>query len=169
MDIDGNVALQGNSDIRFLVNGKPSSVFGNSVSDALASIPASQINSIEVITSPGAKYDAQGTGGVINIILKDSRIQGVNGIVSVSGGTRLENGSLNLNVRHNNLGANAFFNGNAQLQSRTPSFQYRLSSDSVPDKFKIPTQLRLTSNTKIILPVRQVFMNFTLIIREKPI
>ena len=130
VDIDGNVELQGNSNIRFLINGKPSSVFGSSITDALAEIPASQIKSIEVITSPGAKYDAQGTGGIINIILKESKMQGINGSINLSGGTRLENGSANLNIRHNNIGVNYYFNGNAQLNTRTPSSQDRSSFDS---------------------------------------
>ena len=99
VDIDGNVELMGNANIRFLINGKPSSIFGASLADALQSIPASQIKSIEVITSPGAKYDAEGTGGIINIILKDSKVQGINGSVNLSAGTRLENGSFNLNAR----------------------------------------------------------------------
>jgi len=130
VDIDGNVELQGNSNIRFLINGKPSSVFGNSITDALSAIPASQIKSIEVITSPGAKYDAQGTGGIINIVLKDNKMQGINGSINLSGGTRLQNTSANINYRHNNIGVNAFFSGNAQLVSRTPSTQDRASSDS---------------------------------------
>ncbi|HTE10667.1 MAG TPA: carboxypeptidase-like regulatory domain-containing protein, partial [Chitinophagaceae bacterium] len=99
VDADGNVELQGNANIRFLINGKPSSIFGNSLTEALQSIPASQIKSIEVITSPGAKYDAEGTGGIINIILKDSRVRGINGNINLSAGSRLENGSLNLHVR----------------------------------------------------------------------
>ena len=130
VDIDGNVELQGNSDIRFLINGKPSSVFGSSITDALSAIPASQIKSIEVITSPGARYDAQGTGGIINIILKDNKMQGINGSINISGGTRLENGSANLNYRHNNFGVNVFFSGNAQLISRTPTTQDRSAFDS---------------------------------------
>lgn len=130
VDIDGNVELQGNPNIRFLINGKPSSVFGNSLSDALASIPASQIKSIEAITSPGAKYDAQGTGGIINIILKDNHLQGINGSINLTGGTRLQNGSANLNFRHNNFGMNAFFSGNEQLSSHTPSTQDRTSANA---------------------------------------
>ncbi len=130
VDIDGNVELQGNSNIRFLINGKPSSMFGNSLADALASIPASQIKSIEAITTPGAKYDAQGTGGIINIILRDNKMQGINGNINLSAGTRLENGALSLNFRHNNLGIHSFFNGNAQLVSKTPFRQNRTSGDS---------------------------------------
>jgi len=131
VDVDGNVDVLGNSDIRFLINGKPSSIFGNNAADALASIPASSIKSIEVITNPGSKYDAQGTGGVINIILKDNKVQGINGSIALSAGTRLENGSFNLNLRRNNFGATFFFSGNAQLSSRTPSTQDRLSTDSI--------------------------------------
>jgi ferric enterobactin receptor len=130
VDIDGNVELQGNANIRFLINGKPSSIFGASLADALQSIPASQIKSIEVVTSPGAKYDAAGTGGIVNIILKDSRVEGVNGSVNLSAGTRRENGSFNLNVRKGNFGVNAFFSGNAQLNSNSPNSRTRTSRDS---------------------------------------
>ena len=131
VDVDGNVELQGNSNIRFLINGKPSSIFGNSIADALQSIPASQIKSIEVITSPGAKYDAEGTGGIINIILKDSKIQGINGNINLSAGSRLENGSLNLNARKNNFGISSYFSGNGQLFSTTLKSLDRTSFDSL--------------------------------------
>lgn len=133
VDIDGNVELQGNASIRFLINGKPSSIFGASLSDALQAIPASQIKSIEVITSPGAKYDAAGTGGIINIILKDSKIEGFNGSVNASAGTRLENGSLNLSVRKNNIGLNGYFNGNEQLNTTTLSSSHRTSYNNTRD------------------------------------
>lgn len=130
VDVDGNVELQGNTNIRFLINGKPSSIFGNSLAAALAAIPASQIKSIEAITSPGAKYDAQGTGGIINIILKDNKVKGINGNLNLSAGSRFENGAFNLNVRNNNFGMNAFFSGNAQLNSRTPNSQNRNGADT---------------------------------------
>ncbi len=119
VDIDGNVELLGSPGINFLINGKPSTIFGTSLADVLQSIPASQIKNIEVITNPGAKYDAQGTGGIINIILKDSNLKGFNGTVNTSAGTRVQNGSLNLNARKGNFGVNAFFSGNNQLNTRT--------------------------------------------------
>ena len=147
VDIDGNVELQGNSNIRFLINGKPSSVFGNSLSDALASIPASQIKSVEAITNPGAKYDSQGTGGIINIILFDNKMQGVNGNINLSAGSRLENGSLNLNIRHNNFGVNAFFSGNAALKSELPYSQNRFAQDTAT---KTITNMVQTSRTDFV-------------------
>src|SRR3978361_634723 len=82
VDVDGNVELSGSSSIRFLIDGKPSTAFGSNIADVLQSIPASQIKSIEVITNPGAKYDAQGMGGIINIILKTSNTKGYNGNIS---------------------------------------------------------------------------------------
>lgn len=110
VDINGNVELMGSSNVRFLINGKPSSIFGASITDALQSIPASQIKSIDVITSPGAKYDATGTGGIINIVLKENEIQGINGNVNLSAGTRFENGSFTLNARKGNFGVGTFLN-----------------------------------------------------------
>lgn len=130
VDVDGNVELQGNSNIRFLINGKPSSIFGNSLAEALQAIPASQIKSIEVITSPGAKYDAEGTGGIINIILKESRIRGVSGNINLAAGSRLENGSINLHARRGALSVNGYFSGNGQLKSTTLKSLHRVSYDT---------------------------------------
>ena len=130
VDADGNVELQGNANIRFLINGKPSSIFGNSLTEALQAIPASQIKSIEVITSPGAKYDAEGTGGIINIILKDSRVRGINGNINLSAGSRLENGSLNLHARRGKFGLNGYINGDGQVPSTTLKSLNRSSFDT---------------------------------------
>ncbi|MDP4282561.1 MAG: outer membrane beta-barrel family protein [Bacteroidota bacterium] len=131
VDVDGNVELQGNSNIRFLIDGKPSTVFGNNISDVLQTIPASRIQSIEVVTSPGAKYDAEGTGGIINIILKKTTIKGISGNTSLSAGSRLENGSMNLNFRTNHIGINAFLSGNTQMPSKTLSSMDRTTYDSL--------------------------------------
>ncbi len=115
VDVDGNVELEGSTNVLFLINGKPSTIFGSNITDVLQSIPANQIKSIEVITNPGAKYDAQGTGGIINIILKHNTIQGVNGNVSLTAGTLIQNGSLNINARKGKFGLNAFVNGSVRL------------------------------------------------------
>lgn len=130
VDVDGNVELAGNASVRFLINGKPSTAFGSSIADVLQSIPASQIKSIEVITNPGAKYDAQGIGGIINIILKQSKVKGINGNVSITAGTLNENGSFNFNMRKDNLGFNAFISGNARLAATVSNTTERLTFDT---------------------------------------
>ncbi|MDH7459709.1 outer membrane beta-barrel family protein [Chitinophagaceae bacterium 26-R-25] len=147
VDVDGNVQLAGNGGIRFLINGRPSTAFGSNVADVLQSIPASQIKSIEVITNPGAKYDAQGMGGIINIILKTSNAKGVNGNLSLTAGTRSENGSFNFNARNNNFAVNAFVAGNARLKVSTPYSSLRKSVDTLTNTF---SSLSQTGNTSLM-------------------
>ncbi len=129
VDIDGNVSLGGSGGIRFLINGKPSIAYGSSINDVLQAIPASEISKIEVITSPGAKYDAEGLGGIINIILKHSRARGYNASINGSVGTRIENGSINANVRDKNFGINFFMSKNANLLAATPKTIDRVTQD----------------------------------------
>lgn len=82
VDPDGTVSMRGSSNVRFLINGKPSSLLGiDSGSNALQSIPADQIERIEVITNPSSKFEASGTAGILNIILKKSKGRGFNGSV----------------------------------------------------------------------------------------
>lgn len=83
-DIDGNVTLRGSSNFTVLVDGKPS-VFNGS--DALQTISASTVEKIEIITNPSAKFDPDGTAGIINVIMKKQKRRGMNGIVNASAGS----------------------------------------------------------------------------------
>ena len=134
VDLDGNVSLLGSTNVRVFINGKPSSMFDNNLAAALQSIPASLIKSIEVITSPGAQYDAQGTGGIINIILKDNKAKGINGNINLSGGSRYQNGSGNIHVKRGSLDLSASISGNAQLNTSTPSSYNRTADSAILDQ-----------------------------------
>ena len=104
VDLDGNVSLRGSSNIRVLINNKPSTIAASSVADALKQIPADQIQTVEVITSPSAKYDAEGSGGIINIVTKTNNLKGGSLSVNTSAGLRASNLGLNGNYRNNKFG-----------------------------------------------------------------
>ncbi|WP_103068016.1 TonB-dependent receptor domain-containing protein [Aquimarina sediminis] len=100
VDVEGNVALRGNDNVRILINGKPSGLVGLNNTDALRQLPAESIERVEVITSPSARYDAEGTAGILNIILRRSKLQGLNGAITINGGYPFSTGiSGNLNYR----------------------------------------------------------------------
>ncbi|TFF33924.1 outer membrane beta-barrel family protein [Mucilaginibacter psychrotolerans] len=119
VDINGNVSVRGDNNVRVLINGKPSGATAASLSDVLKSIPASQIKTIEVITSPSAKYDAEGSAGIINIVTKQSNVSGLSGGINTAVGTRQNNGNLNLNYNKNRFNFNTNIGGNASWPQNT--------------------------------------------------
>lgn len=108
VDIEGNVALRGNDNVRILINGKPSGLVGISGPQGLQQLPAESIEKVEVVTSPSARYGAEGTAGILNIILKKQELLGFNGNFVANAGQTHANiipsaygGSANVNLRKN--------------------------------------------------------------------
>ena len=95
-DVEGNITLRGSSNFTVLVDGRPSPVAG---SEALQQIPASLVQNVEIITNPSAKYEAEGSAGIVNIIMKKQKVQGSSGIFNASAGTH-DKYSANLSLTY---------------------------------------------------------------------
>ena len=132
VDVEGNVALRGNDNVRILINGKPSGLVGLNSTDALRQLPSESIERVEVITSPSARYDAEGTGGILNIILRRSKLQGLNGAITTNVGYNPSAG-INGNINYRTGDLNIF---------NTSGYSYRES----PGNSSSLTQYNSTGN-----------------------
>ncbi len=160
VDLDGNVSLRGNQNIQVLINNKPSTIIASNISDALKQIPADEIKSVEVITSPSARYDAEGSAGIINIITKKNKIEGFTLGVDAGVGLRGSNLGLNGNFRRGKMGfslsgwGRAGYNTTGSFENRTTTFVRDPESFEVIDS-RTNFQRADTDN-------RNLFGNYTL-------
>ena len=147
VDMNGNVSLRGSQNLKILINGKPSGIFSGSIADALKMIPADEISKVEVITTPSAKYDGEGSGGIINIITKESKVQGMSGNVNAALGTRQNRAAFNISGVKQRFGINggggAFF---SWPQEGTSSF---LRMDETPAGTRILQQDGINNTSRI--------------------
>ena len=116
VDVEGNVSLRGNENVTILIDGRPSALVGMNGAEALRQIPAEAIERVEVITSPSARYDAEGTAGILNIILRKNKLIGFNGNLQFDAGYPERYGTAaNINYRNEkwNFFTNTGFRYNA--------------------------------------------------------
>lgn len=109
VDVEGSISLRGNENVRILINGKPSALAGFGDSNILSQLPADAIERVEVITSPSARYDAEGTAGILNIILRKKEILGFNGALNFTLGNP-DNAGLSANLNYRTEKFNVFSN-----------------------------------------------------------
>ncbi len=117
VDEDGGVTMRGDGSVIILINGRPSSLSGGNGKTLLDALPAGSIERVEIVANPSAKYDPDGTSGIINIVLKKSLFKGLNGAVSsnigsgdLSSGNIFE-GNISLNYRNNKMNVYSSYNG----------------------------------------------------------
>lgn len=115
VDQDGTISLRGNENVRILIDGKPSNAIN--ITEALRIIPADAVEKIEVVTNPSARYDSEGGGGLLNIILKKGKNQGINGTFIGTAGDP-DNYGLSGNLNFKSKDINVF---------TTTGYNYRLS------------------------------------------
>lgn len=149
VDVEGNVALRGNDNVQILINGKPSGLVGLNSTDALRQLPAESIERVEVITSPSARYESEGTAGILNIILRRSKLQGLNGAITLNGGHPTSYGiSGNVNYRTGDLN---IFNTSGYRYSDSPgnglSLTEYYNTETFVDEFRNTDRIRKGFNT----------------------
>jgi outer membrane receptor protein involved in Fe transport len=132
VDLDGNVSLRGSQNIQILVDGKPSGIANAENTEALQSIQGSMIERIEVVTNPSARYEAEGMGGIINIVLKKEQKSGINGSFELTTGYP-DNHSFGANVNFRRAKINYFVNYTIRYRENPGSgnsFQHFMRTDT---------------------------------------
>jgi outer membrane receptor protein involved in Fe transport len=151
LDQDGRILLRGEGSVNILIDGKPSSLTGSNGKTLLDALPAGSIERIEIVTNPSAKYDPDGSSGIINIVLKKNKLKGFNGLVTANVGSgNLRGGNVldeNISLSYRNEIFNAFASYNGRyLDGYRNNFMYsrqQISNDSVSvlDQNRLGTDL----------------------------
>jgi len=128
VNIEGEVSLRGSTGVQILINGKPS-ILSDDASNALGTITADMIDKVEVITNPSAKYEAEGTAGIINIVLKKNEKKGLNGSVSLNTGTP-HNHSVGVSLNRRSEKFNLFSQLGAGYRE-LPRFNENINRDKI--------------------------------------
>ena len=111
VDDAGNISLRGNTNIRVLIDGKPAGFSADDITAVINQLPANSIETIEIITVPSAKYDPEGVGGIINIVLKKEKKKGYQGSTSVNYSTLDKvNTRISLNINKKKWSINTSYN-----------------------------------------------------------
>lgn len=164
VDIDGNVSLRGDGNVTILVDGKNSPLLAGSLADALRQIPADMIDRVEVITNPSAEFRSEGSGGVINIILRKDRELALSGLVRINVGNegrvngsasgKIKLGRVHLNASYGerrdserNTGSNLRFDGTTPRSAQTSSGKTANSGRNV----RLVSSVKLDSRNEIEL------------------
>jgi outer membrane receptor protein involved in Fe transport len=146
VDGDGNVQLNGQSNFKILLNGKETAMFAKNAKDALQSFSANLIKSIEVITSPSSKYDAEGIGGLINIITK-KKVVGYNGSLGISQTTLGNtNANANMSFKYGKFGFNGYYGVNNVNGFKTSSRSETESYNPIAFYKRTSTAIRKNDN-----------------------
>lgn len=158
VDKDGNISLKGKDGVMVLIDGKPTYMSNADLANYLRSLPSNQLESLEIMTNPPAKYEAAGNAGIINIRTKKNKAQGFNGTISVGAGMGVypkANSSIGINYRKNkwNVFSNYSYNYNENFQDLYITRNFRdknsLELTSVFDQVANMTRISNSHNAKL--------------------
>jgi outer membrane cobalamin receptor len=152
-DADGNISLRGGENVNILINGKPSTLAGGDKAQLLQQIPANTIVSIEVITNPSSKYDAEGSSGIINIITKRNEKENLSGSVGANWTIYNKTGlntALNYKNKHFSIGGSYGLNYNPRFNEGS-NFRRNIFADTIFSSEQINNGDRIQLNNSVRL------------------
>ena len=160
VDQDGNISLRGDGNVVILIDGRPSALALGDGQNLLSALPANSVERIEVVTNPSARYDPDGTSGIINIVLKKNIIKGFNGLASVTAASgNLYEGNFAMSYRNSkvNLSMNYSFNYYEGFRNYEGVLEREIITDSVTSFEQLRAGADLKSSNTLVLGVDYLF------------